>query len=98
MSTSLTERPRRAVASLLVGSLRAGCVNANQVAMKVGAPPPNAAELRRMQTSLFDTGGLPAAAKIVGSDLQAWASPPPNHPAADAFPSARAGALPPVAR
>jgi len=45
----------RLVASLAIASVLASCVNANQVAMQIGAPPKVAVEMRAMQTRRFDT-------------------------------------------
>ena len=39
----------------VVASLLSACVNANEVALRVGAPPVNAPELRTMQISRFET-------------------------------------------
>lgn len=52
---SLTMPPRRAAAALMAVSLLAGCVNANEIALRVGAPPENAAQLRQLQIERFDT-------------------------------------------
>ncbi|MCR0982253.1 hypothetical protein [Roseomonas populi] len=42
------------VAPVMMTTLLAGCVNHNQIAMEVGAPPKDAAQLREMQTARFD--------------------------------------------
>ena len=44
----------KAVCGLALVSL-SGCVDANQLAMKIGAPPEGAVELRAVQTRRFDT-------------------------------------------
>ena len=45
----------RVVASVMAAALVAGCVNHNEIAMQVGAPPAEAAQLREIQTARFDT-------------------------------------------
>jgi hypothetical protein len=46
---------RRVFAPLLAAAFLAGCVNANEVALQVGAQRENAAELRQIEVSRFDT-------------------------------------------
>ncbi len=42
-------------ASLLAMLMLGGCVSANDIAMRVGAPPQNAPEIRELQSARFDT-------------------------------------------
>jgi hypothetical protein len=48
-------RFRIAVSVAAVAATLAGCVDANEIAMRVGAPPESAVNLRAMQTRRFDT-------------------------------------------
>ncbi|WP_052402000.1 hypothetical protein [Muricoccus aerilatus] len=46
---------RRIIAPVVAAALLAGCVNHNEIAMRVGAPPAEAVQLREVQTARFET-------------------------------------------
>ena len=46
---------RQIAAAFLLAVSLTGCVDANQIAMKLGAPPDSAVELRAIETRRFDT-------------------------------------------